>query len=527
MEPLDHIKGLIKKLHLKASADLDRRVHEDISRGSTKCEQLKSAGAQPAIWRTVMKTKTARFTIAAVAALVVIGGLTFWPGRGMNGKQWWLAPHAAWSQEIIDSLDTFKCVTCRERLINVEPDGSERIKSWMKKYSTHDRYRRDWYSKDKDIVGEIHWCVPDGSDMVQYTVRFDSESYSIGRRTGVVDPNSKRDPAEGARSCVEDMEKADRLLGTEVIEGRECVGFEIDKPVGSTRVWFDVETKLPARTEFRNQPRSPGSERRITIIRDQYDYDPGLTPDTFVPNIPEGFVPYQPGESQIDIAITDENLTVTEQPDGSFKAEIAVYNKGPDPSPKFTVVFYAVDPDKGKRFLARQAAGPVMPGEHVLSSHPGLELRLNESAISVTVKPHYIADESNKTNNKASAVITGRQAKKLVEGPAPTKPADSGESKVPTDMVGTWFFDNPEGNDEQMAIFPDGRVVAVYANGHEDHTHIVDGSIELAEYDNAKCEMTIQEDGSLVQSFDLGAVIKRWNRIAPEPNTYLVRDLDQ
>ena len=220
-------------------------------------------------------------------------------------------------------------------------------------------------------------------------------------------------------------------------------------------------------------------------------------------------------------------MTVTEQPDGSFKAEITVYNKGSDPSPKFEVTFYAVDPDKGKRFLARQAAGPIMPGEYVLSNHPDLRLRTNESAISVTVKPHDIATESNKTNNKASAVITGRRANKSVTRPASAKPADSDEIKVPTDMVGTWFFDNPGGNDEQTAIFSDGRVVVLYANGGQDQAHIVDGSIELAEYDNAKCKMTIQEDGSLVQSFDSGAVIKRWNRIAPEPNTYLIRDLDQ
>lgn len=413
MRPEDKIRNLINTSDVTTRSVTDKKILGDALEHLEKLKKSGRAGMQPAIWRMIMKTKTARFTIAAVAALVVIGGITFWPSRGTDGKQWWLAPHAAWSQEIIDSLDTFKCVTCREQLIDVRPDGSERIQSWMKKYSTNDRYRRDWYGKDKDFVGEIHWYVPDGSDMIQYTVRFDSESYSIGRRTGAVSPGSKRDPVEGMRSYVKDLEKADRLLGTEVIEGRECVGFEIDKQVGSTRVWFDVETKLPVRIEFRNQPRSPGSERRITIIRDQYDYDPGLPPETFVPYIPEGFVPYHQDESKIDIAITDENLTVTEQPDGSFKAEIAIYNIGSDPSPKFEVEFYAGDPDKGGRYLASQAAGPIISGDYVLSNPPDLRLRTSENTISVVVNPNNrLVAELNKTNNMASKVIPGRQAER-------------------------------------------------------------------------------------------------------------------
>ncbi len=409
MRPEENVNELIRKMHLKASTDLDKRVNEDISRGPAQYEQLKSAGAQPNIWRRIMKTKTTRFAVTAVAALVVIGGITLWPGRGADGKKWWLAPPAAWSREITDTLDTFKCVTCRERIVVLRPDGSERIQSWMNKYSTDDRYRRDWYGKDNDSVGEIHWYVPDGSDMVQYTVRFDSESYSIGRRTGVVDPDSKRDPAEGLRSCVEDLDKADRLLGTEVIEGSECVGFEIDNQEGSTRIWFNVETKLPVRIEYRNIRQSPGSEKRITIIRDQYDYDAGLPPETFVPYIPEGFVPYQPGDTPIDIAITDKDLTVTEQPDGSFRAEITIYNKGSDPFPKFEVEFYAGDPDKGGRLLASQAVGPIMPGAYVLSSHSSLKLRTNENTISVIVNPNNrLVVELNKTNNKASKIIPGR-----------------------------------------------------------------------------------------------------------------------
>jgi hypothetical protein len=245
--------------------------------------------------------------------------------------------------------------------------------------------------------------------MIGYSICFDLGSYFIKTREGVRNSGKKSDPAKGLRYCVQDLDRADRLLGTEIIDGHECVGFENDREDGETeRVWFDVETKLPVRLESRNLIRSPGSKDRIIIIQDQYDYDVDVTPETFVPYIPEGFVPYQPGDTPIDIAITDKDLTVTEQPDGSFRAEIVIYNKSSDPFPKFAVEFYAGDPDKGGRFLERQTVGPLMPGDYVVSNQPGLKLRTNENTISVVISSRGRFPELNKTNNKASKIIPGR-----------------------------------------------------------------------------------------------------------------------
>ena len=220
--------------------------------------------------------------------------------------------------------------------------------------------------------------------------------------------------------------------------------------------------------------------------------------------------------AKIDIAIEDKNLMVTKQPDGSFRAEIAIYNKGTYPLPQFGVNFYAGDPDKGGRLLATHAAGPINPGSGWGEYNPRLKLRPGENTISVVVDPGNKVEESDETNNKASQKISTT---------VKVKPA---ESKVLAEMVGTWFFDNPRGDEEQMAVFPDGRVVVLYSNGHKDQTNIVNGVIELAEYDNAKCRMAVREDSSLVQYFDLGrdkSISKRWMRISPEPHTNLLRSL--
>lgn len=299
MKSSDNINELVKSLHLKASADLDKRVHQDISRRLVKSERSRWAIAQPDIWRTILRTKTARFAAAAVIAFVVIGGMTFWPSH----KKWWLAPPAVWSQEIINALDTFKCVTCREQLVDVEPDGTEHTSmTWFKYYGSNDSYRRDIY--DNDVLREIQWYVPDGGNMVQHSVRFDLESYFAQTHTGSF---GNYDPVERLRSCVSLMDEADRLLGTEFIEGCECVGFEIsaskygDNPGQRIDcIWFDVETKLPVRIEKHGRPVTGQADMTVTIIQDQFDYDPGFSADTFVPYTPEGFVFSHPDDIQAD-----------------------------------------------------------------------------------------------------------------------------------------------------------------------------------------------------------------------------------
>ena len=37
-----------------------------------------------------------------------------------------------------------------------------------------------------------------------------------------------------------------------------------------------------------------------------------------------------------------------------------------------------------------------------------------------------------------------------------------------------------------MAIFPDGKIVVLYAGGHKDETYYKDGFIQLAEYKQYK-----------------------------------------
>jgi len=191
------------------------------------------------------------------------------------------------------ALDTVKGVTCREETVLVNSDGSEiTFDTWNILYVSHDSYRRDIY--DEGILREIQWYVPDGEGTLQHSVRFDLESYFTHTGEGSF---GDYDPVERIRSFVRQLDKADKLLGEKVVEGRDCVGFEIsaskygDNPEEWIDcIWFDVETQLPVRIEQRNRPVTGRADKTFTIIQDQFDYDPGLSADTFIPRIPEGFI---------------------------------------------------------------------------------------------------------------------------------------------------------------------------------------------------------------------------------------------
>ena len=299
MRLADNINELIKKLQLKASADLDARVHDDISGALVGYEKTQSVRSEPKIRRTIMKSRTAKLTAAAVIAIVVVvGGMPFWPGGSDTGK-WWLGPPAAWGQEILAELDALKGVTCREQTVLVMPDGSEHTSStWNVLYVSSDSYRRDIY--DGNVLRETQWYVPDGGDMLQHSVRFDLESYFTHSGEGSF---GYRDPLDRMRFYVGLIDEADRLLGEDTIDGTQCVGFEIsaskygDNPVDEIDcIWFDVETKLPVRIEQHGRPVTNQPEETITIIQSEFDYYPNLPADTFVPETPEGYINAHPDE---------------------------------------------------------------------------------------------------------------------------------------------------------------------------------------------------------------------------------------
>jgi outer membrane lipoprotein-sorting protein len=288
MKPAKKIEKLIKRNHYKAKPEVYDKALGNFLQVVDDYKKEKSAFDGPNIWRIIMKGKMIKLAAAAVIAIVVLGGISFWPGGSDAGK-WWLGPPKVWAQEILDELNAIKGVTCRERIVHVMSNGSEHVSmTWMKFYVSHDSYRRDIY--DDDFLREIQWYVPDGDGMLQHSIRYDLNSYFA--KTGYGDFGNY-DPVERMRSYVSRLDEADQLLGEEVIDGYNCVGFEISSGMSGDRVdciWFDKETRLPVRVEHRGMPVTNEPDMTSTIIQDDFDYNPDLSADTFVPQTPEGFI---------------------------------------------------------------------------------------------------------------------------------------------------------------------------------------------------------------------------------------------
>lgn len=72
MKPTDDTQKLIKKLHLHASTELDRRVHNDISEALAKSKPA----AEPITWR-----------LAIAAAIIIAFGIGFSVGQRSKPTQ--------------------------------------------------------------------------------------------------------------------------------------------------------------------------------------------------------------------------------------------------------------------------------------------------------------------------------------------------------------------------------------------------------------------------------------------------------
>jgi hypothetical protein len=82
MKPTDNINRMIKKLHLKASAELDRRVHNDISRALAESEP---AVTGPIILRFI--TKGGAMKLAVAAAIIIAFSIGFSVGQRSRPAQ--------------------------------------------------------------------------------------------------------------------------------------------------------------------------------------------------------------------------------------------------------------------------------------------------------------------------------------------------------------------------------------------------------------------------------------------------------
>jgi len=261
---------------------------------------------------SIMKRPLIKYGAAAVIMILVFGGVSFWPSGSSGNGQWWLGPSNVWAQEILNRLDTIEALVYRGQFVFVGRYGWTHVSgNWTRNYEARDRSRRDNYYEptDEDTLGDSNevsklqdttWQIPDGNDIVEYTVSYEFQCYTVKRHENGA---YERDPVEKLRFYINLLGKADRVLEPEVFEGTECVGFEISaSKYGNNpkqwidRVWLDVKTKLPVRIEKHGRPITGRPGETCTRIDDQFEYYAEIPADVFEPVVPEDFINAEPGD---------------------------------------------------------------------------------------------------------------------------------------------------------------------------------------------------------------------------------------
>lgn len=117
MRPTDNIHSLIKKLHLKAGAELDQRLRAEIRRALDGQRHTKPAATRPKTWRIIMKSRITKLAAAAVMVIAAFVGIVHFSGS-IDGAS------VAWGQ-VTQRVEKIPTAIYRRTIVNPQgPLGS-------------------------------------------------------------------------------------------------------------------------------------------------------------------------------------------------------------------------------------------------------------------------------------------------------------------------------------------------------------------------------------------------------------------
>jgi outer membrane lipoprotein-sorting protein len=261
MRPADDIIQSIKKLHLKASADLDKRVHDKISKAPAQLNRKKSALTQPNIWSNIMKNPMTKLATAAVIIIAAFIGINQFDKSGL-----------AWAQ-VVEQLSSHTKYKCRQRVVREQ--GLE-IPT-MQIYHLNLQQRRQ---EVEDENGTIHIIDMRGEDAI--TVELDPVSKKA-TVTELIGFGPRKDPDIIEMVKQFEQESTERL-GTKKVGGKILQGFR-HQPNEHNRytVWVDPGTKLPVEIEIQH------INRGQTLYLDEFGFDFELDPSAFSTDVPDDY----------------------------------------------------------------------------------------------------------------------------------------------------------------------------------------------------------------------------------------------
>ena len=290
MRPSDNINELIKKLQLKASAELDKRVHDDISAALTKSEQTKPVQPEPNIWRTIMRSRIPKLAAAAVIIIAVLAGLPFFSG---NGSGVVLA-------DVLERIEQAKAFMYRMKLTmtgNMIPDmlsQQEVTATVSNEYGTKWEVDMSDPNTGKKMTQQVY-VLPDQKMVI--TIMPETKQYMRMKLDDDWLVKMKRQNNDPREMIKQIMSCEYTELGRSIIDGIEVEGFRTTDPAfgeGITEnveltLWVDAQKWVPVRAEVDSKMNKQMSMHGVIY---DYQWDISVEASQFQPVIPEDFTAF-------------------------------------------------------------------------------------------------------------------------------------------------------------------------------------------------------------------------------------------
>jgi outer membrane lipoprotein-sorting protein len=287
MRPAEDVEKLIKRVRLKASAQMHERTLNDALDAQEKSRRIKLARLEPKIWRTIMRNPITKVSSAAVIIIVLMVGISYLD-TPIDGAS---AVFAA-AMDSVRQARTFSCIHISD--MGYE-DGGKRGKYLMKQklmFKEPDRERHEKLTSAPpwpQYIGEVTIWHYGKRQRLQYrpfdkTAEFHdmSSDYVIDKKTGELKltqlNTSIRDYLlKLSAGAVEDFGRVE-------LDGQSVRMLQSRKDKRITTVWVNPETSYPVQIEHKwmDQSRSPVMYTSIQI-------DTELDDSLFSLEPPEGY----------------------------------------------------------------------------------------------------------------------------------------------------------------------------------------------------------------------------------------------
>jgi len=269
MKPAETIDKLIKKLHLSASAELDGRVHSEISRALEESKKIKSADFKPNIWRIIMKNRITKIaTAAAIIIIAVIVGINQF-GGSIDGAG------VAWADVVKPILNARTVIMD----ILIGPEGRQVV--------IHDEVMG---SRIRRTVSNVQ-----GTDIIIDLEQMKVLALSHAEKTAVYIELGGLPDLQNYVELLQDaivrlQNKPDFQVddqGLQEIDGQNYIVFVAESENETITIWADPETALPVRIEHKTP--------NMQIVCDNLQFDVALDESRFSMEVPDDYVIQETG----------------------------------------------------------------------------------------------------------------------------------------------------------------------------------------------------------------------------------------